>query len=114
MPVSVFLFKLRREVPKPATVEEFGNRVGPAQLEKLTPDTITADFRRVLPDFAWDGHHPSTHYERGDVSLDLRFDQAGGTDSLSVEGTRAGWDVLRALVLESSWVAIVPDSLTFL
>lgn len=114
MPASVLLFKLRPNVPKPSTAEEFGNTVGPAQIEALSPSAITADLRRVLPDFAWDGHHPTTHYEHGDITLDLRVDRASGTDSLAVEGSKAGWDVLRALVQQSSWVGIVPETMALL
>lgn len=114
MPASVLLFKLRPNIRKPATAEEFGNTVAPAQIEALTPATITADLRGVLPDFTWDGHRPTTHYEHGDISLDLRVDRAGGADSLVIEGSKAGWDAIRDLVRQSSWIGIVPEMMTLL
>lgn len=109
MSANLFLYKLRADVPKPATVAEFGNTIGPNQLEVLTPATITADFRRLLPDFNWNGHAPKTHYEHGDVELDLAYDNHG----LTFEGSAAAWNLIRQLVRASPWVAISPDTLTY-
>lgn len=108
MSVVLYLFKLRPGVERPPV-----DRIGldpQAQLEALTPASITADLSRVIPGFHWDGHATETHYRSGELDMSLAYGDGG----LTFEGTAPAWAAIARLVREvEGWVALSPDTLTW-